>query len=51
MKVREDLATGDYKDPGPYKFPPGSVAYEFGGDAGAATRQSEPAVSSPHHDH
>lgn len=26
MKVPEDLAAGDYKDPGPYKFPPGSVA-------------------------
>ena len=23
MKVREDLAPGDYKDPGPYKNPPG----------------------------
>ena len=22
VKVREDLAVGDYKDPGPYKFPP-----------------------------
>ena len=28
MKVREDLAPGDYKDPGPYKNPPGSVAHE-----------------------
>jgi manganese oxidase len=28
MKVREDLAPGDYKDPGPYKNPPGMVAYE-----------------------
>jgi hypothetical protein len=27
MKVREDLAPGDYKDPGPYKNPPGTVAY------------------------
>jgi manganese oxidase len=28
MKVREDLAPNDYKDPGPYKNPPGTVAYE-----------------------
>jgi len=28
MKVREDLAPGDYQDPGPYKNPPGSVAHE-----------------------
>jgi hypothetical protein len=51
VKVREDLAVGDYKDPGPYKFPPGSVAYEFNGDAGTAPRQSEPAASSPHKHH
>jgi manganese oxidase len=28
MKVREGLAPGDYKDPGPYKNPPGTAAYE-----------------------
>ena len=28
MKVREDLAPSDYKDPGPYKNPPGTVAHE-----------------------
>jgi len=33
MKVREGLARDDYKDPGPYKNPPGTVAYEFNGDA------------------
>jgi len=38
VKVRENLATGDYKDPGPYKNPPGTVAYEFVGDAGEAPR-------------
>jgi len=31
MKVREGLARDDYKDPGPYKNPPGTVAYEFKG--------------------
>ena len=28
MKVREGLAAGDYQDPGPYKHPAGTVAYE-----------------------
>ena len=42
VKVREDLAVGDYKDPGPYKFPPGTVAYEFNGDAARRQRQGDP---------
>jgi len=29
MKVREGLAADDYRDPGPYKNPEGTVAYEF----------------------
>lgn len=28
MKIREGLARDDYGDPGPYKFPAGTVAYE-----------------------
>ncbi|WP_316179982.1 MULTISPECIES: copper oxidase [unclassified Bradyrhizobium] len=28
VKVREGLARDDYRDPGPYQFPQGSVAYE-----------------------
>lgn len=32
LKVRDDLANGDYRDPGHYAYPPGSVAYEFQGD-------------------
>jgi hypothetical protein len=40
MKVREDLAPGDYKDPGWYKHPPGTVAYAVDtGSAGAPARQ------------
>jgi len=31
MKVREGLAPADYGDPGPYKNPEGTVAYEFKG--------------------
>jgi hypothetical protein len=26
LKVRDDLAPGDYRDPGPYRHPPGTVA-------------------------
>ena len=29
FKVREDLAANDYSDPGPYKNPEGTVAYEI----------------------
>jgi FtsP/CotA-like multicopper oxidase with cupredoxin domain len=32
MKVREGLARGDYKDPGWYKHPRGTIAYEWKGD-------------------
>ena len=34
MKVREGLAAGDYRDPGWYKHPPGTVAYEVERRAG-----------------
>jgi len=40
MKVREGLAANDYKDPGPYKNPPGTVAYEAKvAEAGEPARQ------------
>ena len=39
LKVREGLARNDYKDPGPYQFPKGSVAYEFVGETPDAQRQ------------
>jgi len=41
VKVRDGLAANDYADPGPYWHPAGTVAYEFVGDAGEATRRSE----------
>ena len=41
VKVREGLARDDYSDPGPYKHPPGTVAYEFKGDVPDATRRSD----------
>jgi hypothetical protein len=31
FKVRNDQKRGDYSDPGPYKFPAGTVAYEWNG--------------------
>ena len=40
VKVREGLAADDYKDPGPYKHPPGTVAYQVT-DAPAPERRSE----------
>jgi FtsP/CotA-like multicopper oxidase with cupredoxin domain len=61
MKVREDLAPNDYRDPGPYKFPQGTVAYAVdAGAAGEAMRQPDapetPGMEMPmqqggHHDH
>jgi manganese oxidase len=40
VKVREGLAANDYKDPGPYKNPPGTVAYEVNvAEAGEPARQ------------
>ncbi|MDI1298521.1 copper oxidase [Methylotenera sp.] len=39
LKVREGLAKGDYKDPGHYQFPKGSMAYEFVGDGPEPLRQ------------
>src|SRR5687768_10085526 len=47
IKVREGLARDDYKDPGPYKHPEGTVAYEVQGDAGAPPRRAAPASSRP----
>lgn len=29
VKIREGLAVNDYNDPGSYKHPEGTVAYEF----------------------
>jgi FtsP/CotA-like multicopper oxidase with cupredoxin domain len=40
IKVRDGVAIDDYRDPGPYKFPPGSVAREFDGDTGPAPHRS-----------
>jgi len=36
IKIREGLAANDYKDPGPYDHPAGTVAYEFKDKIGEA---------------
>lgn len=38
VKVRDDLQRGDFRDPGPYRHPPGTLAHEFTGEVGAAVR-------------
>jgi FtsP/CotA-like multicopper oxidase with cupredoxin domain len=39
MKVRHDLAPGDYRDPGWYKHPQGTVAYEVDAATAGAPQQ------------
>jgi len=46
VKVREGLARDDYKDPGWYKHPPGTVAYQFKGELPAAPSQKGAAAPS-----
>jgi len=45
VKVREGLASGDYKDPGWYKHPEGTVAYEVASAAVPAATRRTPAAS------
>ena len=46
MKIRANLARGDYRDPGWYQAPPGSVAYLWEGETPPADRGAiEPAPS------
>jgi hypothetical protein len=46
VKVREGLGRNDYKDPGWYAHPKGTVAYEWNGPAPAPTKQ-KPAAAGP----
>jgi FtsP/CotA-like multicopper oxidase with cupredoxin domain len=46
MKIRAGLAANDYGDPGPYKNPDGTVAYEIENPSTAVPRQTRPAKSS-----
>jgi FtsP/CotA-like multicopper oxidase with cupredoxin domain len=47
MKIREGLAADDYKDPGWYKHPDGTVAYEVKGTVSEAPRQSKQPAAMP----
>ena len=40
VKVRRDQKAGDYKDPGWYKHPAGTVAYEWKGTTPEAARSN-----------
>jgi manganese oxidase len=40
VKVREGIARDDYKDPGHYKHPPGTVAFEVASAAAPAATKS-----------
>jgi len=42
VKVRDDVKPGDYRDPGWYRHPARSVAYEYTGDAGEPVRAAAP---------
>jgi FtsP/CotA-like multicopper oxidase with cupredoxin domain len=47
VKVRDGIARGDYKDPGDYKHPAGTVAYEYTGLVGVPTRAGPPPSGKP----
>jgi FtsP/CotA-like multicopper oxidase with cupredoxin domain len=44
VKVRDDLARGDYRDPGPYRHPAGTLAHEYTGEEPAVSRAGAPAA-------
>ena len=46
MKIREGLARNDYRDPGPYKYPAGTVAYEVDTPVEPARRET-PTIAKP----
>jgi manganese oxidase len=45
MKIRADLAHGDYRDPGWYRAPAGSVAYAAQGEPLPTLRGDAPPAS------
>jgi manganese oxidase len=45
LKVRDGLARNDYKDPGPYQHPAGTVAFEWTGQFPVAERPTPAAAS------
>jgi hypothetical protein len=51
LKVRIELAANDYRDPGPYRHPEGTVAREFNADARPAPRRNDAAPAAPGGNH
>ena len=47
VKVREGLAANDYKDPGWYKHPPGTVAYAVANSTAPSPQRAGPAAATP----
>jgi hypothetical protein len=47
VKIRDGIARGDYKDPGDYKHPPGSVAYEYTGPVSEPARKTQAPTAPP----
>jgi len=43
MKIREGLVANDYKDPGDYRHPQGTVAYEVASSSGPVAPRNGPA--------
>ena len=46
VKVRDDINRGDFKDPGPYKHPAGTVASEYTADMPDTVRATAPKADS-----
>jgi hypothetical protein len=46
VKVRDGQRPGDYRDPGPYRHPAGTVAYEYTGQLQEPARASTPGKAS-----
>jgi len=44
MKIREGLAANDYRDPGEFKHPQGTVAYEVANSSAPSPRRNGPAA-------
>jgi manganese oxidase len=45
MKIREGLTANDYKDPGNYKHPEGTVAYEVASSSAPSPPRSGPTAA------
>jgi hypothetical protein len=46
VKVRDDIEPGDYRDPGPYKHPAGTLTSEYTAETAEAVRAAAPKADS-----